>query len=53
MPGTLKTEHCGSKKGNGTFWGRKKVVKRLSNKKRRDMDKRLDEVVNSLPVAVI
>jgi hypothetical protein len=40
MPGNLKTEHCGPKKGNGNFWGRKKLAKRLSNKKRRAVDKR-------------
>jgi len=30
-----KTEHSGSKKGTGAYWGRKKDAKHESNKKRR------------------
>jgi hypothetical protein len=30
-----KTEHSGSKKGNGSYWGRKRDAKMESNKKRR------------------
>lgn len=35
----LKTEHSGSKKGNGAFWGRKAVAKKASNKDRRIADR--------------
>lgn len=35
----IKTEHNGSKKGNGAFYGRKAEAKRLSNKARRAADK--------------
>ena len=31
----IKTEHNGSKKGNGSYWGRKWLAKKLSNKLRR------------------
>ena len=31
-----KTEHSGSKKGRGAYWGRKVDVKRESNRKRRE-----------------
>jgi len=31
-----KTEHSGSKKGNGAYWGYKKDAKHESNKKRRE-----------------
>ncbi|WP_421865049.1 hypothetical protein [Motiliproteus sp.] len=30
-----KTEHSGSKKGNGAYWGKKSSAKKESNKKRR------------------
>ena len=36
-----KTEHSGSKKGNGAFWGYKEDAKKQSNKKRRDDGKKL------------
>ena len=32
----LKTEHSGSKKGRGAYWGRKIDAKRESNRKRRE-----------------
>ena len=35
----IKTEHNGSKKGSGAFYGRKAEAKRLSNKARRAADK--------------
>ena len=35
----LKTEHSGSKKGNGAFYGRKRVAKQVSNKDRRIADR--------------
>jgi hypothetical protein len=35
----IKTEHNGSKKGNGAFYGRKKDAKKLSNSARRQADK--------------
>lgn len=31
-----KTEHAGSKKGGGAYWGRKVDAKRESNRKRRE-----------------
>ncbi|MCD6150706.1 MAG: Bro-N domain-containing protein [Deltaproteobacteria bacterium] len=34
-----KTEHAGSKKGNGAYWGRKKDAKKESNRARREADK--------------
>ncbi len=34
-----KTEHSGSKKGRGAFWGRKADAKKQSNHKRREKDK--------------
>jgi hypothetical protein len=36
-----KTEHVGSKKGSGAFYGRKSVAKKASNRRRRENDKRL------------
>lgn len=36
----LKTEHSGSKKGSGAFYGRKAVAKKASNKDRRVADRR-------------
>lgn len=36
----LKTEHSGSKKGNGAFYGRKVAAKKASNKDRRIADRR-------------
>jgi hypothetical protein len=36
-----KTEHSGSKKGCGAFWGRKVDAKKQSNRKRRGDGKRL------------
>jgi hypothetical protein len=41
-----KTEHAGSKKGRGAFWGYKRDAKRQSNKVRRRADResaRVDE----------
>lgn len=35
-----KTEHAGSKKGCGAFWGRKAVAKTISSKRRRQDGKR-------------
>ncbi|MDE1970209.1 MAG: hypothetical protein KGI50_01370 [Patescibacteria group bacterium] len=35
-----KTEHAGSKKGRGAYWGRKCDAKRESNKKRRQDGKK-------------
>jgi hypothetical protein len=35
-----KTEHSGSKKGRGAFWGRKKQAKKGSTGKRRIEDKK-------------
>jgi hypothetical protein len=34
-----KTEHCGSKRGSGAYWGRKVAAKHESNSKRRADDK--------------
>jgi hypothetical protein len=34
-----KTEHSGSKKGRGAYWGPKKDAKRESNRKRRRDDR--------------
>ncbi|MBI4825768.1 MAG: hypothetical protein HY807_05030 [Nitrospirae bacterium] len=34
-----KTEHAGSKKGNGAYWGIKAAAQKESNKKRRENDK--------------
>ncbi len=31
-----KTEHAGSKRGRGAYWGRKRHAKKESNKKRRE-----------------
>lgn len=36
---TTKTEHSGSKKGNGAYWGRKADAKKGSNRTRRQADK--------------
>jgi hypothetical protein len=35
-----KTEHAGSKKGRGAYWGPRQVAKKESNKLRRLNDKR-------------
>lgn len=35
-----KTEHTGPKKGNGAFWGPKKIAKHGSNRKRRGDSRR-------------
>ena len=35
-----KTEHAGSKKGQGAYWGRKADAKRESNRARREVAKR-------------
>lgn len=35
----MKTEHNGSKKGNGAYYGRKAEAKKISNKKRRGNSK--------------
>lgn len=35
-----KTEHNGSKKGNGAYWGLKADAKRESNRHRREDDKK-------------
>jgi hypothetical protein len=37
--GQLKTEHSGSKKGRGAYWGPRQVAKQLSSKQRRVSDK--------------
>lgn len=37
--GAKKTEHSGSKKGNGAYYGRKKYAKKESNEKRRKNSK--------------
>ena len=34
-----KTEHAGSKKGRGAYWGRKADAKRESNRTRREVGK--------------
>jgi len=34
-----KTEHSGSKKGCGAYWGRKANAKKQSNRERREQDK--------------
>ena len=34
-----KTEHSGSKKGCGAYWGLKADAKKQSNRKRREKDK--------------
>lgn len=34
-----KTEHTGSKKGCGAYWGGKADAKKQSNRKRREQDK--------------
>ncbi len=46
-----KTEHAGSKKGRGAYWGRKADAKRESNRTRREFAKRtvrqgLDDLTN-------
>jgi hypothetical protein len=38
-----ETEHSGSKKGCGAYWGRKADVKKQSNHKCREQDKILTE----------
>ncbi len=38
-----KTEHSGSKKGCGAYWGRKANAKKQSNRKQREQDKILTE----------
>jgi len=35
----IKTEHAGSKKGNGAYWGRKAEAKKASKKARRNRAK--------------
>jgi len=35
-----KTEHSGAKKGRGAFYGPKRVAKKVSRKRRREMDRR-------------
>ena len=37
--GAKKTEHAGSKKGRGAYWGRRVAAKNDSNRKRRENDK--------------
>lgn len=37
--GAKKTEHVGSKKGRGAYWGRRVAAKKDSNRKRRENDK--------------
>jgi hypothetical protein len=39
-----RTEHSGSKKGKGAFFGKKKDAKRFSNRHRRIMDRQLSRV---------
>ena len=38
-----KTEHSGSKKGCGAYWGRKADAKKQSNRRRREQDKILNK----------
>lgn len=40
-----KTEHSGSKKGGGAYWGRKTEAKKQSNRKRREKDKILTKEI--------
>ena len=35
-----KTEHSGSKRGRGAYWGRKAEAKKESNKRRRKDDRK-------------
>jgi len=36
-----KTEHSGSKKGSGAYWGSKAEAKKESNRRRRDQARRI------------
>jgi hypothetical protein len=36
-----KTEHSGAKQGAGAFYGRKKLAKEMSRRRRRSLEKRL------------
>tara|TARA_Y100000310_G_C20669737_1_gene809592 strand:+ start:1981 stop:2112 length:132 start_codon:yes stop_codon:yes gene_type:complete len=36
----IKTEHNGSKKGNGAYWGHKELAKYISNRLRRKEGKK-------------
>ena len=39
-----KTEHVGAKKGQGSYWGKKKEAKKESNKRRRAISKLLSKL---------
>jgi hypothetical protein len=41
-----KSEHSGSKKGRGAYWGRKKDAKTESNRLRREIDKNEEKPVS-------
>ncbi len=41
-----KSEHSGSKKGRGAYWGRKKDEKTESNRLRRDTGKNAEKPVS-------
>ncbi|GAB6269680.1 MAG: hypothetical protein STSR0002_24220 [Smithella sp.] len=41
-----KSEHSGSKKGRGAYWGRKKDAKTESNRLRRETDKNEEKPVS-------
>lgn len=43
MKHNLKTEHAGSKKGRGAYWGPRQEAKQLSRKRRRFNDKLTDQ----------
>ncbi len=42
-----KTEHTGTKKGRGAYWGRKVDAKKQSNRKRREQDKILVQKIEN------
>lgn len=42
--GGKKTEHRGSKKGRGAFYGRKAEAKKASNRRRRAEDRHATEI---------
>ncbi len=47
--GAKKTEHAGSKKGRGAYWGRRIAAKNDSNRKRRENDKASVAVRTGVP----
>jgi hypothetical protein len=44
-----KTEHCGPKKGNGAYWGRKRAAKKESSKARRRQAKQVISLIPENP----